>query len=75
MGKIRTGRKKGRIGLFQLKGDIFDKLIVFGEQPFSETSKPQVGQGDYEIMISRILPFLREIFDLFEVITLVGRHR
>lgn len=28
--------------------------------------------GDYEVMTSRILPSLREIFDIFEIITLVG---
>lgn len=46
-------------------------MIVFGEQPYTDEKSP-LGQGDYEVLIARILPFLREIFDLFEVITLVG---
>lgn len=55
----------------KLKEDIFDKLLVFGEQPYSENVEADLQGGDYELMTGRLLPFLREIFDVFEVVTLV----
>jgi WASH complex subunit 7 len=62
--KLASAEKK-------LKTEIFDKLIVFGEQPFSESEKSKLSGGDYEVMIARILPFLREVYDIIEIITLV----
>ena len=57
----------------KLKGEIFDKLLVFGEMPIPDEKKPSpsLQGGDYEMMVARILPFLRELFDIFEIITLV----
>lgn len=72
MAKVGYCREKGTFHITQLKTDIFDRLIVFGEQPYTDQKTPLI-QGDYEILIARVLPFLREIFDLFEVITLVGK--
>ena len=52
-----------------MKTDIFNSLLVFGEVPDSQAEI--YDNGDYEIMISRILPILRKIFDYEEVTTLL----
>lgn len=57
----------------QLKTETFDKLLVFGEVPYSskkDTVPP--GSGDYEMMIGRILPVLRDLYDTVEIITLIS---
>lgn len=53
-----------------MKYEIFNLLLVYGEVPESKENSYQ--QGDYEIMISKILPVLRKIFDFIEVITLLS---
>lgn len=53
-----------------MKYEIFSLLLVYGEVPESKEGTYQ--QGDYGIMISKILPILRKIFDYIEVITLLS---
>ena len=50
--------------------NIFNSLLVFGEVPDQKADK--YDSGDFEIMISKILPTLRKIFDYEEVITLLS---
>ena len=73
--KLSAAEKKVNSVLNKLKEEIFDKLIIFGEQPISEGEKIALAGGDFEIMIGRVLPILRDVFDVVEIITLVSRLR
>jgi len=54
-----------------MKNEIFSLLLVYGEVP--ESKEDDYQSGDYEIMISKVLPILRKIFDFEEVITLLSK--
>ena len=56
-----------------MKYEIFSLLLVYGEVP--ESKEDDYQSGDYEIMISKILPILRKIFDFEEVITLLSKPK
>jgi len=47
---------------------------VFGEVPYLPETQTNLTGGDYEMMISKVLPFIRELYDIFELITLVSNH-
>lgn len=47
--------------------DIFDKLILYGENPVNET---ECTEGDFEIMVSNVISTLREVYTHIEYITL-----
>lgn len=44
-----------------MKSEIFSSLLVFGEVPDRKAEKYDT--GDFEIMIAKILPTLRKVFD------------
>jgi len=56
-----------------MKNEIFSLLLVYGEVP--ESKEDDYQSGDYEIMISKVLPILRKIFDFEEVITLLSKKK
>ena len=53
-----------------MKSEIFSLLLVYGEVPDSKQDDYQGGQID--IMISKVLPYLRKIYDFSEVITMLS---
>ena len=55
-----------------MKYEIFNLLLVYGEVP--ETKEAEYEAGDFEIMVSKLLPTLRKIFDFEEVITLLSKQ-
>ena len=57
-----------------LKTKTFDQILIFGEVPYnSKKDTPPLGSGDYEMMIGRILPILRDLYDTVEIITLISK--
>ena len=54
-----------------MKSEIFNLLLVYGEVPDSKQEDYQGGKID--IMISKVLPYLRKIFDFEEVITMLSK--
>lgn len=57
-----------------LKTKTFDQILIFGEVPYNnKKDTPPLGSGDYEMMIGRILPILRDLYDTVEIITLISK--
>lgn len=53
-----------------MKSEIFNLLLVYGEIPDNKQDSYQGAQVD--IMIAKVLPYLRKIFDFEEVITMLS---
>lgn len=56
-----------------MKSEIFNLLLVYGEIPDNKQENYQGPQVD--IMIAKVLPYLRKIFDFEEVITMLSKNR
>ena len=54
-----------------MKSEIFNLLLVYGEIPDNKQDNYQGAQVD--IMIAKVLPYLRKIFDFEEVITMLSK--
>ena len=54
-----------------MKTEIFNLILVYGEVPESKQADYEGGQID--IMISKVLPYLRKVFDYEEVITMLSK--
>lgn len=53
-----------------MKSEIFNLLLVYGEVPEGKGEDYEGGQID--VMIAKVLPYLRKIFDFEEVITMLS---
>ena len=53
-----------------MKSEIFNLLLVYGEIPDNKQDSYQGAQVD--VMIAKVLPYLRKIFDFEEVITMLS---